>query len=165
MITKLSAILLLLAAGAAIASAQNTGLVIQVNPEAHLNISSVPLVFTVSNPGETVVSQPVTITAWVRNLPGETIQLTAQVGTLDGPAGSKPVSAVSWSGSLARATGGASVASCTLGSFAAGSVQSLISGWTQSGIASCTVTFRLETDASWTPGTYASNAGLKLFTR
>jgi hypothetical protein len=34
---------------------------IHVNPEAHLNISSIPLSFPVVNPGEVVVMPPVTI--------------------------------------------------------------------------------------------------------
>jgi hypothetical protein len=64
--------------------AQNSGLVVQVNPEAHLNPSTAQLSFAVTNPGETVVSAPVTITAWVRSLPNQQIQLTAQPVNLTG---------------------------------------------------------------------------------
>jgi hypothetical protein len=143
-------------------AAQNTGLMIQVNPEAHLDVTSVPFTFTVTNPGEVAVSQPVTVTAWVRNLPGQQIQLIAEAVTLAGANGNQAVSAIGWTGSMARATGGAAVAHCAGGDFANGSSQSLISGWNQSGIAACTLTFTLKTDASWAPGTYTGQVSLKL---
>lgn len=147
--------------GIPLASAQSTGLVIKVNPEAHLDISTIPLSFTVNEPGEVVMSQPVTVTAWVRALPGQQIELTAAVDGLDGPV-SVPLTALTWSGAMGRATGGAVTANCTQGTFTEGASQSLISNWNQSGIATCTVSFSLKTDASWTAGTYSGHADLKL---
>ena len=154
--------LLLLTGAASILSAQNTGLTINVSPEAHLNVTSLPISFTVATPGEVAVSQPVTVSAWVRNLPGQQIQLMAQLDGLTGPSKDVQVSNVSWSGNMDRATGGATVSHCTAGSFAAGSAQSLIAGWNASGIASCSVTFTVKTDASWAPGSYTGHADLKL---
>jgi hypothetical protein len=161
----------LLSGAIATLTAQNASLVIQVKPEAHLNPTAIPLTFTVANPGEVVVSQPVAVTAWVRALPGQQILLTAQLGTLAGPNGAAPASSLAWVGALAwvgsmgRATGGGTTAACTSGDFSGGSVQSLISGWNQSGIATCNVSFSLSTDSTWTPGTYTSQANLTLRTQ
>ena len=48
---------------------QASGLVIQVNPESHLDTPVASLSFQVNNPGEIAYSQPVTVTAWVRAHP------------------------------------------------------------------------------------------------
>jgi len=146
-------------------SAQSTALVIQINPEAHLDPATIPLSFTVTTPGEVVANQPVTVTAWVRALPGRQIQLTSQIASLTGPDGSHSVTALSWNGIMGRATGGATSASCTSGAVSGNSPQSLISAWNLSGIATCKVSFSLATDASWPAGTYTGLAVLSVFTK
>jgi len=142
--------------------AQSTGLVIQINPEAHLNPSSIPLTFTVTSPGEVVVTQPVTVTAWVRALPGQQILLTGQIESLTGP-GSHSSTSISWGGAMGRSTGGAASASCTSGTVSGSSPQPFISGWNLSGIATCQVSFTLPTDTTWAPGTYTGQVMLNLF--
>jgi len=142
--------------------AQSTSLVIQVVPEAHITPSSVPLSFNVRNSGEVVVSEPVPVIAWVRALPGQQIRLTAQIGSLTGPDGILPVSTVSWTGTTGRATGGGTAASCTSGSFTAGSAQPLISGWNQSGIVTCNLSFSLTTDPAWSTGSYSGQVTLQI---
>jgi len=143
-------------------SAQSTGLVIQISAEAHVGPATIPLSFTVTSPGETVTNQPVTVTAWVRALPGQQIQLTSQIASLTGPDGSHAVTALSWNGTMGRVTGGATSASCTSGTVSGGSAQSMISGWSLSGIATCKVSFSLTTDATWPAGTYTGLAVLSL---
>jgi hypothetical protein len=139
-----------------------TGLVIQVNPEAHLSPSTANLTFRVTQAGEIVVSQPITVSAWVRSVPGQQIQLIARVKSLTGPAGDVPVSALRWSGSMAKATGGGVAASCTSGTFADGLANSLISGWIRSGIVTCDLTFSLATDADGPTGLYNAEVDLTL---
>jgi len=146
-------------------SGAGSGLVVQINPEIHLDTPVVPLSFAVDNPGEIAVNQPVTITAWVRSLPDRQIRLTARTATLNGPAGAAPTGAIRWSGSMATATGGATTAVCTSGDFSAGGPQQLIGNWTQSGIAKCTVTFALATDSGWVPGAYTGEVDLSLSTQ
>jgi len=147
---RLTALLAVAVGGYAIAlPAQNqsgSALEVQVNPEAHLDTPVVPLSFQLDNPGDTVSNQPVTITAWVRSLPGQQIQLAAQVAALTGPSGAVP-------------------AVCTAGDFSAGGLQQLISGWTQSGIAKCTVTFALATGVQWPAGSYTGEVNLSLSER
>jgi len=166
---RLTALLAVAVGGYAIAlPAQNqsgSALEVQVNPEAHLDTPVVPLSFQLDNPGDTVSNQPVTITAWVRSLPGQQIQLAAQVAALTGHSGAVPASAIRWSGSMASATGGAVPAVCTAGDFSAGGLQQLISGWTQSGIAKCTVTFALATGVQWPAGSYTGEVNLSLSER
>lgn len=142
-----------------------SALVLRIEPEAHLSPSSAAFSFAVNEPGETVLSAPISITAWVRALPNQQIQLAAQGIRLTGPAGAVPASAVTWSGVMANATAGARAAACTSGSFGATSPWQLIAGWTQSGIATCTVTFSLETAASWARGAYIGEAGFTLLTQ
>jgi hypothetical protein len=146
-------------------SSRGSALVVQVNPETHLNPSTTQLSFLVTNPGETVVSAPVTISAWVRALPNRQIRLTAQPVNLIGPAGAVPAGAITWNGAMASATEGATAAVCTSGSFGAGGPQQMISGWTQSGIAQCQVTFTLTTDAAWPQGTYSGQIDFSLLAR
>ena len=137
------------------ALAQNSALVIQINPEAHLDPSTIQLTFPVTNPGEVVTSQPVTVTAWVRALPGQQIHLTAQMSGLTGPS-------LQWQSASGRATGGGTTAVCASGDFSSGQTQQLIQGWTQSGIATCTLTFSLATQSTWQPGTYTGSVALNL---
>ena len=76
-----AAAVIALAVTTLILQAQNSsssGLVIQVNPESHLDTPVASLLFQVNSPGEIAYSQPVTITAWVRALPNRQIRLTAQ---------------------------------------------------------------------------------------
>jgi hypothetical protein len=63
---------------------------------------------------------------------------------------------------MASAKEGAAAAVCTGGSFGSGGPQQLIAGWTESGIATCTITFRLATDALWPPGTYSGRIEFSL---
>ena len=141
--------------------AQSTSLVIRIQPESHLSPSSIPLSFTVVRPGETIVSEPVEVTGWVRSLPGQSIQLTVQTA-LTGPAGTVSGSRLSWTATQGRATGGGLTSTCTRGSFTGGAIQSLISGWSESGIATCNVSFALTTASDWPTGTYSGRAILAL---
>ena len=146
--------------------AQSSGsvpLMVQVNPEARLETPMASLSFTVDNPGQIATSQPVTIAAFVRALPNQQIHLTAQPVALNGPAGAAPVAAIRWNGTMAAATGGATAAVCTSGDFSTGDPQQLIANWTQSGIARCTVTFGLATEAGWPAGAYTGVIGLSVF--
>lgn len=145
--------------------AQNPGgsaLLVQVNPEAHLDPPAAQLSFQVTEPGELAASQPVTITAWVRALPNQQIRLTAQPAALNGPGGAVPLSAVLWNGAMLGATGGATAAACTSGDFSSGQPGQMIAGWNQSGIAKCTVTFRLQTETGWPEGLYTGRVELSL---
>lgn len=101
---------LLIGAAVQAQNAGSSGLVVQVNPEAHLSPSAATLGFQVTNPGDTVASQPVTVTAWVRSLPNQQIQLTARPVSLTGPSGSVALSALHWNGSVMQATGGGTAA-------------------------------------------------------
>jgi len=154
---------LLIGAAVHAQSAGSSGLVVQVNPEAHLSPSAAALAFQVTNPGDTVASQPVTVTAWVRSLPNQQIQLTAQPVSLTGPSGSVALSALHWNGSVMQATGGGTAAACTNGVFGNGPAAPLIASWTQSGIVTCSVTFSLATEDSWPAGSYKGQIGLSLF--
>jgi hypothetical protein len=144
-------------------SSGGSALVIRINPEAHLNPTSAQISFLVTNPGETVTSAPVTITAWVRSLPNQQIRLTAQPVNLTGPAGAIPPEAIQWNGATTSTTGGASAAVCTSGTFGPDGPRQLIYGWSQSGIAACTITFKLATDLAWPQGAYTGQVGFNLF--
>ena len=112
--------------------------------------------------GNIVAAQPLTVNAWVRALPGQQIQLLARVKSLTGPAGNVPASSLRWSGSMAKATGGGVAASCTSGTFADSLAESLISGWTRSGIVACDLTFSLATDIGAPTGIYTTEIDLAL---
>jgi hypothetical protein len=131
-----------------------------LNPESYLDIPLASLSFQINNPGEISYSQPVTITALVRALPGRQIHITLQPQTLNGPAGAAPSTPISWTAAMASATGGTIAASCIGGNFGTGGPQPPVSNWTQSGIAKCTVTFALTTESSWTAGSYESRLSL-----
>jgi hypothetical protein len=62
---RLSVLLLGAVAAAFGQDSAGTGLVIRVNPEAHLSPSSANLTFLVTKAGEIVVGQPLTVNAWV----------------------------------------------------------------------------------------------------
>jgi hypothetical protein len=144
-------------------SSGGSALVIRINPEAHLSPASTRLSFLVPNPAEIAISTPVTITAWVRALPNRQIRLTAQAVNLTGPVGAIPLGTIAWNGTMTSTpTGGAAAAACTSGSFGAGGPKKLISGWTRSGIAVCTVTFTLATDAAWPQGAYSGQVDFSL---
>jgi hypothetical protein len=164
----LAAIIFAISMSALAVSAQSSGsspLTVQVNPETHLDTPTASLSFTVNNPGQVVTSQPVTITAWVRALPNRQIHLTAQPEALSGPTGAVPAGAIRWNGTMSAATGGATAAACTSGDFSAGGPQQMIANWSQSGIATCTLTFGLVTDAAWPAGTYTGVIDLSVFAR
>jgi len=91
---------------------QSASMVIHVDPEASLNLSSIPLSSPVVNSGEVVVSPPVTVAA--------RFGCCARI--------------------LGRAKGGATAAACSgcsfsTDNFTGSSEQALITGWNQSGIA------------------------------
>jgi hypothetical protein len=144
---------------------QSSGLVVQVNPEAYVSPASIQLSFSVNNPGDTVSSQPAAITGWVRALPGQQIRLSALAGSLTGPAGPEPASAIGFAGTMTNATGGAKAASCATGSFSGSSAQPLVAGWGESGIATCTVTFTLSSDAAWPAGLYTARIALSVLSQ
>jgi hypothetical protein len=146
--------------------AQSSGtLVIQVNPEAHLSPSMAVLSFQVTTPGETIASTPVTLTAWVRSLPGQEIRLSARAVSLAGPTGTVAADAIQWIGTMESATAGATAATCTTGGFDQAPLQQLISGWSQSGIARCRVIFSLATQADWPAGAYTAEINFDLSSR
>jgi len=143
-------------------AAAGTGLMVQINPEAHLDTPVASVSFNVVNPGQLAYSQPITVTSWVRALPNQQIQLTAQPVALAGPNGAASTATIQWTGTMASATGGATTANCTSGNFGTGGAQQMIGNWSQSGIAKCTITFALATDASWPAGTYSGSINLSL---
>lgn len=148
------------------ASSQRTGgstLMLQVQPEEHVSPSQVPFSIEVKADGSVVASVPVDITAWVRALPNRQIQLSARAGTLTGPVGAVSVSAIKWSGSMGRTTGGGEAAVCTSGSLGDGDGL-LVSGWKQSGALTCQVSFSLVPDGL-AAGIYTGQVELSLRTR
>ncbi|MBZ5624916.1 MAG: hypothetical protein LAQ69_40370 [Acidobacteriia bacterium] len=154
---------LCLAATVAAQRTATTTLVVRVAPEQRLNVSRVSLQFRVSADGAgDVTSQTATVAAWVRALPGQRIRLTATTGSLSGPPGAVPSSAIRWSGSPASATGGGQGASCTSGSFESHGPQDLVAGWTRSGTLSCAVVFSLADPRSLPPGQYTGTVDLAL---
>jgi len=155
------------AAGFAVAAgAQQTGsgLVVHIEPEAHLSPLSATLSFTVANPGGIVASDPVAVNAWVRALPGQQILVTALASDIVGPFGRIGRSALAWTGIMQTTTGGAATATCTSGSFEQDRLRQLISNWNQSGIARCTVVFSLTTQPSWPAGAYSGRVDFALST-
>ena len=143
----------------------SSGLVLRVNPEAHLTPSSAQLAFHVARPGDTAISSPVTVNAWVRALPGQQILLTAHVRKLTGPVGDVPFAALQWSGQMLSAKGGGQAANCLGGGFSSGPDQPVIGGWNESGIATCSMRFSLTTNSTWLQGDYAGQVDLQLSTR
>jgi hypothetical protein len=126
-----------------------TTLVVRVDPETHVSPARVNLSFRVSADGASdVSSQTETVAAWVRSPRSQTIHLSASA------AGTFPLSALRWSGTVTQATGGGQQASCTAGSFAGGVSQDLAGSWTRSGTIRCAVTFSLADPRSLAPGLY-----------
>ena len=156
---------LLLAIGAlcitaGMSSGGSSTLVIDVRPEAYVNPASLDLTFNVNNPGQIIDSTPLQATGWVRALPAQRIRVTASAALFD-PAGvSFAPQSLQWAGVLTRATGGAATGVCTSGSFLSGGPQDLITGWQESGIASCTLTFSLATASAWVKGSYHARIAL-----
>jgi hypothetical protein len=144
--------------------AQRTGsssLVVTVAPEAHFIPPQIPLRFTVSADGATdVIRQSANVSAWVRALPGQQIHVTAHLGTVTGPSGTLPSSAIAWTGSVSRATAGGQAATCTSGSFTSGATQDLVAGWRSSGTLTCALTFSLSNPRSLPPGLYTATIDL-----
>lgn len=160
---KAGLVAVLLLAGIAIGSPQRTGtssLVLQVGPEARIDPQTIPLNFRVSADGASdVTSQTANVTAMVRAMAGQQIRITAQLAGWNGPGGAAPVTAVSWSGAVTRATGGGQAASCGSGVFQAGAAQDLVLGWQRSGMVACAVKFELAKQ-NLTPGLYAGSVTL-----
>jgi len=141
----------------------STGIAVNVGPEAHLSPLQIPLRFTVSADGAgDLTVQAANISTWVRALPGQQIHLTARIGTVTGPSGPLPASAIAWSGSTVRATAGAQAATCTNGSFASGPTQDLVSGWQRSGTLICAVSFSVVNPRALAPGVYTVAVDLLL---
>jgi len=154
---------LCLAGGALAQQRSTTALVVQVTPEARLNLAQIALNFRVSADGMSdVTSQTQMVAAWVRALPGQAIRVTASAGALGGPSGSVPLSALSWSGSVAGATAGGQQAACTSGSFGTGASQDLVAAWARSGTLACAVTFSLADPRSLPPGLYTGLVSLAI---
>jgi hypothetical protein len=140
----------------------SSGLTIQVNPESYLDTPVASLSFQVASHGEIAYSQPVTITAWVRALPGQQIHLTAQVSSLSGPSGSAPDASLAFTAAMSGASGGATDATCASGNFTGPYPQQLINDWNRSGIARCIVIFALVPGAAATAGTYNASVSFSL---
>jgi hypothetical protein len=141
------------------AASQNSGtaqLMLRVGPEARLDPQEVALRFRVSQDGASdVTTASSVISAWVRNLPGQAIRVTAELASFHGPAGPVAGTTVRWTGSIASATGGGRQATCSSGTFAAGTVQDLVTNWQRPGIVNCSVNFELAEPGTLSPGLYA----------
>jgi hypothetical protein len=143
--------------------AGSTRLVLTVVPEFRLDPSRLLVQFTVSPNGVgDIASQPAAVSAWARSLPGRQIHLTAHVGVVTGPSGPAPDAAIEWKGSALRSTAGGRAATCTSGSFSAGTTQELVAGWQESGILACAIAFRLANPHELAPGTYTAAFDLSL---
>ncbi|MGA2113329.1 MAG: hypothetical protein ABSH56_01100 [Bryobacteraceae bacterium] len=140
-------------------AAQSTGstsLLLQVGPEARLEPQQVALNFRVSVDGSSdLISQTVSVTAWVRALPGRRIRIAANLRSLTGPNGPVPVTEVAWAGSATRASAGAQAATCSSGTFQTGVAADLVEGWERSGVLNCTVSFALAAPRNLPPGVYS----------
>lgn len=140
-----------------------TRLVLTVPPEARLDPQQVVLQFRVSQDGGSdVTGASAVITARVRNLPGQPIRVAAELVDFQGPAGSVSAAALRWTGSAVAATGGARLAACSSGTFAAGGLQDLVSNWRSAGTMTCSVNFELVDARSLSPGLYAGIVRLVL---
>jgi len=130
-----------------------TTMLVQVTPEAYLVPKRIPLHFQVLADGSSVTAQTESITAWVRTLPGKAVRITA-----------RPITglALSWSGTVMRATQGAKAASCTSGMFEAATPGELVSGWSQSGVLTCAVTFTLAEAKTLPVGIYTTTVDLSI---
>ncbi len=127
-----------------------TTLAVRVDPDARLNVSSVPLTFAVPGTG----SVTATLVAWARPLPGQRVRLVATpVGALAGAAGTIPLTAISWNGAKSAARGGGATATCTAGTIGTGEFE-FAAGWTRPGTLTCSVTFTLQEAARFAPGVY-----------
>jgi len=138
----------------------NTTLALQVGPEARIDPQQVALNFRISSDGASdVTTQTTSIAASVRAMAGQQIRITARLASLDGPSGPAPATAVSWSGSLTRATGGGQAASCSSGAFQSNAAADFVLGWQRSGIVTCAVKFELAKQ-NLAPGLYAGSVTL-----
>ena len=131
-------------------------LVVRITPEARVDPSQIALQFRVSDG----VVQTVNVAAWVRSLPKQQIRVSARMDKLQGPGGPVPVTAVSWTGAVARSTGGGNQAKCSSGAFATGQAEDLVLGWGQSGTLTCTFVFTLSESSSLAPGLYSGTVNL-----
>lgn len=136
----------------------STTLVVRVMPEARIDPSQIALEFRVAD----TVAQTVNVAAWVRSLPNQQIRVSARLDKLEGPSGPVPVTAVSWTGAVARATAGGNQARCTSGAFAAGQTQDLVLSWRQSGTLTCTFAFTLAESGNLSPGLYSGTVNLSV---
>ena len=160
---------LLLACLVSRSGAQRSGtttLVVQVNQEARLDPQQVALNFRVSADGASdVTTQTASVAASVRAVPGQRIRVTASLASLNGPDGPVPVTQVGWAGSTIHATAGGQAAACSSGTFQPGAAQDLVTGWQQSGILTCAVSFELAAPRSLAPGLYSGTVNLAVGTR
>lgn len=172
---------LLLAGGGAAwgQAAAGSALVLQIGPEARLEPARLTLRFQIAPDGSAPAGETVTVTAWIRTLPGQAVRLRARLGSLSGP-GSAAASGVAWSGAALRASGGAAAASCAGGVLSAssgaeapfgaagispGAAAEPVAGWTGSGTLACALTFKLLAPGGLPPGWYAAVADLTLEAR
>jgi hypothetical protein len=162
------ALLLATAAGAmvqlALFAAQSTGstaLAVRIAPEARLNPQSIAVTIQVDASGA-VTAQTATLQAWIRALPGQTIQLVACAGDVTGPAGTLPPGVLRWEGVAIGATGGGRDAHCTSGAFT-GAADLLASGWARPGTLTCQVRVTLDGAQTPAPGVYTARIYLALY--
>jgi len=160
------ACLLLLLCPAIPESAQrsaNTSLVVQILPEVRIDPRQVPLQFRVDGVSD-VNSVSSVLAVRARALPGQQIYVKAFMGSVTGPDGPVPLNALHWTASTVTATGGGQQASCSSGTFRAGSWQDIVQGWERSGTLSCAVSFQLAR-SGLTPGVYAGVVQLSVEAR
>jgi len=127
-------------------------------PEARIEPGQIALEFRVADR----VVQTANVAAWVRALPNQQIRILARLAKLQGPNGPAPVTAVTWTGAVARSTAGGNQANCASGAFAAGQTQDLALGWRQSGALTCTFAFTLVEPGKLSPGLYSGTVDLSL---
>ena len=151
-------LMLALSPGAPGQRSASTALVVRVMPEARIEPGQIALKFRVADS----MVQTVNVAAWVRSLPNQQIRVSARLDKLQGPNGPVPVTALSWTGAVARATAGGNQARCTSGAFAPGPPQDLVLGWRQSGTLTCAFTFKLAEPGDLATGLYSGTVDLSV---
>jgi hypothetical protein len=142
------------------AQSGTTNLVLRVQPAELLTPRLVHLNFYVSrNEVESRTSQSERIVAIARTEPGRQVRV---FGSLRPRPGDKLPPGLRWDGTMESAAAGAQHAACSSGDLNSGRPFPLISGWQQSGAATCSVTFTLTHARELDPGNYPITVELAL---
>ncbi len=142
------------------AQSGTTTLVLRVDPAESLTPRLLHLNFYVSrNSAESRTSQSERVIAAARTQAGQQVRV---LGLLRPRPGDRVPSGLRWDGALESAAAGAQRAVCTGGDLSSGRPFPLISGWQQSGAATCSVTFSLTRAGDLEPGNYPITVELAL---